>query len=122
MAPLKAFTLYAGSVSTCRESCVSCGMFLVCRLAMAVEVEKCADGLLASTDCDLPDNFIHFTGSSKPSQEHDSDSELALKLNTLLEVRPADDMLCSMQMLTFVCLPNLPLWLPDPLHTPCMGA
>ena len=49
--------------------------------------ESAAEGLTAGSDCGLPDNFIHFTGRSKPSELHDSDGELSLKLATLLEVR-----------------------------------
>ncbi|KAK9909761.1 hypothetical protein WJX75_007080 [Coccomyxa subellipsoidea] len=49
-------------------------------------VEQSAERSLARADCSIPENFIHFTGSSKPSELHDSDGELALNLTTLLEV------------------------------------
>ncbi|BDA42900.1 probable nuclear receptor-binding protein at C-terminar half [Coccomyxa sp. Obi] len=48
--------------------------------------ESAAEGWVAGTDCGIPDNFIHFTGRSKPSELHDSDGELSLKLATLMEV------------------------------------
>ncbi|CAL8467460.1 g6998 [Coccomyxa elongata] len=48
--------------------------------------ESAAEGSVAGSDCGLPDNFIHFTGRSKPSELHDSDGELSLKLATLMEV------------------------------------
>ncbi len=48
--------------------------------------ESAAEGSVAGSDCGLPDNFIHFTGRSKPSELHESDGELNLKLATLMEV------------------------------------
>lgn len=48
--------------------------------------EIAAEGSVAGSDCGLPDNFIHFTGRSKPSELHDSDGELSLKLATMMEV------------------------------------
>ncbi len=51
-------------------------------------VDQSAERSIAKADCSIPDNFIHFTGSTKPSEQHDSDGELALKLTTLLEVGP----------------------------------
>ena len=57
------------------------------RLAQAME--QSAERSLDRADCSIPENFIHFTGSTKPSELHDSDGALALNLTTLLEVRPA---------------------------------
>jgi hypothetical protein len=76
-----------GDLSCCKKaSCLKGRCWVRCRLQV---VEQSAERSLARADCSIPENFIHFTGSSKPSELHDSDGELALNLTTLLEVRPA---------------------------------